>query len=90
MRELRESNRHYCRRENAFAHAPQIGQRFLQNLLVVEAGNDDHLAMELYSAFGKARELSLDVRHPRVVEEDLSRLVIRRVHGDVEWGEPVL
>src|ERR1700737_2466807 len=90
MRKLGEPDRNDGGRQHCVAHVPEVGQRFLENLLVVESRNDDHLAMKLYSAFGETRELSLDVRHPRVVEQNLSRLVIRCMYGDVEWRQAVL
>ena len=46
--------------------------------------------MELDAPFGEAGQLFYDVRHARIVEEDLSSLPRRRVDGDVKRREPVL
>src|SRR5947209_6856238 len=39
---------------------------------------------------GEAAKLRHDIGHSRVVQENSSRLEIRRMHGDVERAEPVL
>src|ERR1700680_1754332 len=46
--------------------------------------------MKLDSALCQARKLGLDVRHALVVEQNLPRLVVRRVHGDVKRRKPIL
>ena len=90
MRELREANRHDGRGEHGITERPEIGDRLLEDLAVVEPGHDHHLAVKLDSARRQPRELAHDIRHLRVVEQNLSRLERRRVHGDVEGRQPVL
>src|SRR4051812_15342322 len=50
MRKLGETDGHYGRREYGVSHAPEIGQRFFENIFVVQSGNDNHLAVELNAA----------------------------------------
>ena len=62
----------------------------LEHLAVVQAGDDDHLAVELDAARGEPRQLLDDVGDARVVEQDLARLPRRGVDRDVERREAVL
>ena len=70
--------------------AQRSRERLLEHFAVVEAGHDHHLAVELDAAVGEPRELLDDVRHARVVEQNLARFPRRRVHRDVERRQPVL
>src|ERR1035437_2607930 len=55
MRELRHPNRHERDTENRVAEVPEIGERSLEDVAVVEIRHDDHLAVELDAALGQAR-----------------------------------
>src|SRR5207237_1423347 len=50
MRELGETHGHHRGGENGVTHVPEIRQRFLQYLLVVQSRHDHHLTVELNSA----------------------------------------
>ena len=90
MRELRESDRNDRDGQHGVAERPEVGERLLEHVAVVEPGHDHHLAVELNPALGEPRQLLDDVRHARIVEQHLARFPRRRVHRDVERRQPVL
>ena len=90
MRELRQPDRNDGDGQDGVAERPEVAERLLEDLAVVEARHDHHLSVELDAALGELRELLDDVRDSRVVEQNLARFPRRRVHGDVERRQPVL
>src|SRR5688572_11872896 len=69
MRELRQADRNHGDRDARVTEAPQIAERLLEHLAVVEARYDHHLAMELDAAGRQPTQLRHDVRNARIVEQ---------------------
>ena len=90
VRELRQADGNDRDRQHGVAERPEVGERLLEHVAVVQPGHDHHLAVELNAALGEPRELLDDVRHARVVEQHLARFPRRGVHRDVERRQPVL
>jgi hypothetical protein len=90
VRELGHADGHESHAQHRIAERPQIAKRRLEDLGVVEAGDDHHLRVELDAAGSEPRELIDDVGDARIVEQDLARFPRRGVHGDVQRRQPIL
>src|SRR5204862_2548538 len=90
VRELGDAYRHQRDAQHRLLERPEITQRLFEHVGIVEAWDDDDLAVELNAPGGESRELVDDVGDARIVEEDLPRFPRGRVHRDVERRQAVL